>query len=61
MIRILIADTSQQITENIARRCFLFERFIEDVLANDANALAFDTKPSNVVIHAHCHAKARTC
>jgi Fe-S oxidoreductase len=45
-------------TENIARRCFLFERFIEDVLANDANALAFDTKPSNVVIHAHCHAKA---
>jgi len=45
-------------TEDIARRCFLFERFIDSLLASDPNALAFDTKPSNVVIHAHCHAKS---
>jgi FAD/FMN-containing dehydrogenase/Fe-S oxidoreductase len=45
-------------TEDIARRCFLFERFIDSLLGDDPNALAFDTKPSNVVIHAHCHAKS---
>jgi Fe-S oxidoreductase len=45
-------------TDKIAPRCFLFERFIEDVLGNDPNALAFDTKPANVIIHAHCHAKS---
>lgn len=45
-------------TEEIARRCFLFEHFIEGVVASDPNALAFDTKPANVIIHAHCHAKS---
>jgi FAD/FMN-containing dehydrogenase/Fe-S oxidoreductase len=43
---------------DIAKRCFLFEQFIEDLLARDANALIFDTKPGKVVIHAHCHAKS---
>jgi len=45
-------------TEDIARRCYLFERFIDGVLGGDSNALAFDTKPSNVVIHPHCHTKS---
>jgi Fe-S oxidoreductase len=45
-------------TDEIASRCFLFEHFIEGVLGNDPNALAFDTKPANVIIHAHCHAKS---
>lgn len=44
--------------EEVARRCFLFEQFIEGLLANDPNALAFETKAARVVIHAHCHAKS---
>ena len=42
----------------VARRCFLFEQFIDELLRHEPNALAFDTKPANVIIHAHCHAKA---
>jgi FAD/FMN-containing dehydrogenase/Fe-S oxidoreductase len=45
-------------TDEVARRCFLFERFIEGIVGSDPNALAFDTKPANVIIHAHCHAKS---
>ena len=44
--------------ERVARRCFLFEQFIEELLAHEPNALRFKTKAGNVVIHAHCHAKA---
>lgn len=42
----------------IARRCFLFEQFIEDLLARKPNALRFKEEPANVAIHAHCHAKS---
>jgi Fe-S oxidoreductase len=45
-------------TERVARRCFLFEQFIEDLLAHEPDALKFKAKAVNVVIHAHCHAKA---
>ncbi|HSU56681.1 MAG TPA: FAD-linked oxidase C-terminal domain-containing protein [Candidatus Dormibacteraeota bacterium] len=44
--------------EHIIPRCFLFEQFIDSLLSNEPNALAFDTKVANVIIHAHCHAKA---
>jgi Fe-S oxidoreductase len=44
--------------EQVAKRCFLFEQFIEGLLDNEPNALHFDTKASNIIIHAHCHAKA---
>jgi Fe-S oxidoreductase len=52
----------------IASRCFLFERFIDDVLANDSTALrnlteilgqvSQDKREMTVAIHAHCHAKS---
>ena len=44
--------------EQIARRCFLFEQFIEQFLDHEPNGLAFDAKVGNVIIHAHCHTKA---
>jgi Fe-S oxidoreductase len=42
----------------VMSRCFLFEHFIEVLLRSEPNALTFNTEPGNVVIHAHCHAKA---
>ncbi len=45
-------------TEHVAQRCFLFEQFIEELLAHEPEALKFNNKAANVVIHAHCHAKA---
>jgi FAD/FMN-containing dehydrogenase/Fe-S oxidoreductase len=45
-------------TEPVATRCFLFEQFIEELLAHEPEALKFKAKAGNVVIHAHCHAKA---
>jgi FAD/FMN-containing dehydrogenase/Fe-S oxidoreductase len=45
-------------TEDLAQRCFLFERFIEDMLAHDPHSLIFNTKAMKVIIHAHCHTKA---
>jgi FAD/FMN-containing dehydrogenase/Fe-S oxidoreductase len=47
-------------TEHVASRCFLFEQFIENLLAEEPDALKFNRKAANVVIHAHCHAKALT-
>ena len=47
-------------TESVARRCFLFEQFIEGLLSHEPEALRFKPKAANVAIHAHCHAKALT-
>lgn len=44
--------------ERIARRCFLFERFIEDLLSADRSALSFRVRSGKIVIHAHCHVKS---
>jgi Fe-S oxidoreductase/FAD/FMN-containing dehydrogenase len=44
--------------EHVAKRCFLFEDFIEHFLEAEPNALQFNTRAANVIIHAHCHAKA---
>jgi FAD/FMN-containing dehydrogenase/Fe-S oxidoreductase len=44
--------------ENVAKRCFLFEQFVDDVLAQEPDALQFKNGPATVVIHAHCHAKS---
>lgn len=44
--------------ESIAKRCFLFEQFIDDLLRKEPNALAFNTRPESVAIHSHCHAKS---
>jgi FAD/FMN-containing dehydrogenase/Fe-S oxidoreductase len=45
-------------TAEIARRCFLFEQFIEGLLNHEPDALRFAPKAAHVVIHAHCHVKA---
>jgi FAD/FMN-containing dehydrogenase/Fe-S oxidoreductase len=45
-------------TEAIARRCHLFEQFVEELLEREPEALPFDNKPGCVAIHAHCHAKS---
>ena len=44
--------------EKIAARCFLFEKFVDDLLTREPNAVRFDKRQANVAIHAHCHAKS---
>jgi Fe-S oxidoreductase len=44
--------------ENIAGRCFLFEKFAADVLAQEPEALRFKERTASVLIHPHCHAKS---
>jgi Fe-S oxidoreductase len=44
--------------EDIAARCFLFEKFLDDLLAKEPEALRFNERSANVVIHPHCHAKS---
>jgi Fe-S oxidoreductase len=44
--------------EALAKRCFLFEKFIDDLLAREPNALRFRERREHIAIHAHCHAKS---
>jgi len=44
--------------EKIAGRCFLFEQFVDDLLAKEPEALRLNERSANVVIHPHCHAKS---
>jgi FAD/FMN-containing dehydrogenase/Fe-S oxidoreductase len=44
----------------IAKRCFLFEQFLEELLSREPEALKFKVKAGNMVIHAHCHTRALT-
>jgi Fe-S oxidoreductase len=44
--------------EQVAKRCVLFERFIEDLLTREPDALKFNQQPATAAIHAHCHAKS---
>jgi FAD/FMN-containing dehydrogenase/Fe-S oxidoreductase len=46
--------------ENIAGRCFLFEKFVADLLAQEPEALRFkhDSRSRGILIHPHCHAKS---
>jgi Fe-S oxidoreductase len=46
--------------EAMARRCFLFEQFVDDLLEREPDALQFYNKSVHVAIHVHCHAKALT-
>jgi FAD/FMN-containing dehydrogenase/Fe-S oxidoreductase len=45
-------------TDAIARRCHLFEHFVEELLEREPSALQFNNRPGHVAIHAHCHAKS---
>ncbi|HEY1788332.1 MAG TPA: FAD-linked oxidase C-terminal domain-containing protein, partial [Verrucomicrobiae bacterium] len=42
----------------ISPRCFLFEEFMDNLLANEPDALSFDGEEDRIAIHAHCHAKS---
>jgi FAD/FMN-containing dehydrogenase/Fe-S oxidoreductase len=42
----------------VKARCFLFEEFVDNLLAREPGAIAFNTAPEKVAIHAHCHAKS---
>ena len=44
--------------EDIAERCFLFEKFVADLLTKEPEGLRFNERSANVVIHPHCHAKS---
>src|SRR6184192_2356426 len=55
--------------ENIANRCFLFEKFVDDLLEQEPAALQFNRssafakglrrdKETKIAIHPHCHAKS---
>jgi FAD/FMN-containing dehydrogenase/Fe-S oxidoreductase len=46
--------------ERVARRCFLFEDFIGNLLNQEPDVLPFNDKPEHIVIHPHCHARALT-
>jgi len=46
--------------ESMADRCFLFEKFVDDLLEREPDALRFKERQANVAIHAHCHAKSLT-
>src|SRR6266550_1325806 len=46
--------------ETIAGRCFLFEKFVANLLAQEPEALRFkhESRRRGVLIHPHCHAKS---
>jgi len=44
--------------ERVAPRSFLFEEFLENLLAREPDALKFDHEPGRLAIHVHCHAKS---
>jgi Fe-S oxidoreductase len=44
--------------EKIANRCFLFEKFVDELLAQEPDAVRFEPSPVNVAIHPHCHARS---
>ncbi len=45
-------------TEQIAKRCFLFEKFVDDLLEREPDAIRFNEQRAHIAIHAHCHAKS---
>jgi FAD/FMN-containing dehydrogenase/Fe-S oxidoreductase len=44
--------------EQIAARCFLFEKFVDAFLEGKPDAVRFNERSANISIHAHCHAKS---
>jgi hypothetical protein len=44
--------------EEIANRCFLFEKFVDDLLEQEPDALQFKQLDAKIAIHPHCHAKS---
>lgn len=46
--------------QDVAKRCMLFEQFIEKLLQDEPGAISFKTDGGDIAIHAHCHTKALT-
>jgi Fe-S oxidoreductase len=44
--------------DEVAKRSFLLENFVDDLLAEQPDALQFKPESVNVAIHPHCHAKS---
>jgi len=44
--------------DRVASRCTTFERFVVELLDRDPGALPLGAGPSEVAVHAHCHAAA---
>jgi FAD/FMN-containing dehydrogenase/Fe-S oxidoreductase len=44
--------------EDLAKHCFTFEKFVDDLLARQPDALQFNQRPATIAIHPHCHAKS---
>jgi len=44
--------------ERAARRSYLFETFIANLLASDSKAIAFEESGAHTAVHGHCHAKS---
>jgi len=42
----------------VKARCFLFEEFVDNLLAREPGAIIFNTAPEKVAVHVHCHAKS---
>jgi len=42
----------------VKARCFLFEEFVDNLLAREPGAIAFNAAREKAAIHAHCHAKS---
>ena len=45
-------------TDQVAKRCFLFEQFVFDFIKREQPKLPASGTTRNVAIHAHCHAKS---
>jgi FAD/FMN-containing dehydrogenase/Fe-S oxidoreductase len=52
------AELNLPVAEEVAKRCLLFEQFIDRILMAQPNPDLFNGGPQNVAIHAHCHAKS---
>jgi FAD/FMN-containing dehydrogenase/Fe-S oxidoreductase len=44
--------------EKVAKRCFLFEKFVDELLEQESDALKFQHSEAKIAIHPHCHAKS---
>jgi Fe-S oxidoreductase len=58
---VFVEDYREMKIENagaVAKRCFLFEKFVDDLLAREPDALQFDERQATIAIHPHCHAKS---
>src|SRR5262249_30715543 len=45
--------------DKIAARCFLFEKFVDDLLMREPETLRFkESRSRGILIHPHCHAKS---